>query len=63
MDVCQNKIDKLQQESLVLNEKIAAGEANSRELIQSLSDTAIKIQELEAEWLRLATETDKNAQR
>jgi ATP-binding cassette subfamily F protein 3 len=61
MEQCQKKIDKLNAESLELNEKIAAGDANSREWIQKLADNSLQIQELENEWLRLATETDKNA--
>jgi ATP-binding cassette, subfamily F, member 3 len=53
----QNQIEKLEIRNTELNEKIV-GEtpANSYDMIKELSDNAQKIEQLEAEWMKLADE-------
>jgi ATP-binding cassette subfamily F protein 3 len=63
----QSKVAQLEKENLELNEKIAAGievssadSANSSvTLVKKMSDNALKIQELEAEWLALIATRDQ----
>jgi ATP-binding cassette subfamily F protein 3 len=54
LEQCQNRIATLESENLELNEQIASGADNMQEAIKKLSNNALEIQKLEAEWLELS---------
>jgi ATP-binding cassette, subfamily F, member 3 len=61
LETCEKQIEKLQQDNVELNNKIAEGAPDSRECIGRLSENTLKLEELESEWIRLAAEIESLA--
>ncbi|MCB0351086.1 MAG: ABC-F family ATP-binding cassette domain-containing protein, partial [Bdellovibrionales bacterium] len=60
LEQCQTKIANLEKENIKLNDQIVSGDpTQSTEFVNLLAENTIKIQELEAEWLKLEDERHK----
>lgn len=59
IEQCQNKIAQLEKENLELNEKIIISPTSAQNLVTEMANNTIKLQKLEAEWLKLEAEKDQ----
>ncbi|MGE0763362.1 MAG: ABC-F family ATP-binding cassette domain-containing protein [Bdellovibrionales bacterium] len=56
---CEQAIEKLEKANFQANEKIIAGEGPSTQWVQQMSENTLKLEQLEAEWLELASQKEE----